>query len=112
MKFDNLPYDEANQLIITKKLFNLRKNNMALIYGDYDLLKADKKVMAYARYYFDSAALVFFNKDNKSVKFKVNLPKDYSSASLTKHFNGKFSIQNNELIIELPAHSFEIITTK
>ncbi len=112
MKFDNLPADEANQLAITKKLFNLRKNNMAFIYGDYDLLKADKKVMAYARYYFDSAALVFFNKDNKSIKFKVNLPKEYSAASLKKHFNGKFSIQNNELLIELPPHSFEIITTK
>jgi cyclomaltodextrinase len=112
MKFGNLPADEANQLAITKQLFNLRKNNMALIYGDYDLLKVGDKIMAYARYYFDSAALVFFNKDNKSVKFKVNLPKAYSSASLKKHFNGKFSIQNNELLIELPPHSFEIITTK
>ena len=112
MKFGNLPADEANQLEITKQLFNLRKNNMALIYGDYDLLKVGDKIMAYARYYFDSAALVFFNKDNKSVKFKVNLPKAYSSASLKKHFNGKFSIQNNELLIELPPHSFEIITTK
>ena len=112
MKFGNLPADEANQLAITKQLFNLRKNNMALIYGDYDLLKVGDKIMAYARYYFDSAALVFFNKDNKSIKFKVNLPKAYSSASLKKHFNGKFSIQNNELLIELPPHSFEIITTK
>ncbi len=112
MKFGNLPTDEANQLAITKQLFNLRKNNMALIYGDYDLLKVGDKIMAYARYYFDSAALVFFNKDNKSIKFKVNLPKAYSSASLKKHFNGKFSIQNNELLIELPPHSFEIITTK
>jgi hypothetical protein len=74
-------------------------------------LKVDKKVMAYARYYFDSAALVFFNKDNKTVKFKVNLPKEYSTASLKKNFEGKFSIQNNELLIELPPHSFEIITT-
>ena len=112
MKFGNLPADEANQLAITKQLFNLRKNNMALIYGDYDLLKVGDKIMAYARYYFDSAALVFFNKDNKSIKFKVNLPKAYSSASLKKHFNGKFSIQNNEILIELPPHSFEIITTK
>ncbi len=112
MKFGNLPADEANQLAITKQLFNLRKNNMALIYGDYDLLKVGDKIMAYARYYFDSAALVFFNKDNKSIKFKVNLPKAYSSASLKKHFKGKFSIQNNELLIELPPHSFEIITTK
>lgn len=112
MKFENLPPDEANQLNITTKLFNLRKNNMALIYGDYDLLKVDEKVMAYARYYFDSAALVFFNKDNKTVKFKVNLPKEYSTASLRKNFDGKFSIHQNELIIELPPHSFEIITTK
>lgn len=112
MKFDRLPVDEARQLEITQRLFNIRKNNMALIYGDYDLLKVDKKVMAYARYYFGSAALVFFNKDSKAVKFKVNLPKAYSTASLKKNFDGKFSIQNNELLIELPPHSFEIITTK
>jgi glycosidase len=112
MKFENLPADEANQLAITKQLFNIRKNNMALIYGDYDLLKVDNKIMAYARYYFDSAALVFFNRDSKSVKFKVNIPKEYSNASLKKNFDGKFSIQDNELLIELPPHSFEIITTK
>lgn len=111
MKFDNLTADEAHQLKITKQLFNIRKNNMAMLYGDYDLLKADKKVMAYARYYFDSAALVFFNKDNKTVKFKVNLPKEYAAANLKKNFEGKFSIQDNELLIELPPNSFEIITT-
>jgi hypothetical protein len=53
---------KRNQLVISKQLFQLRKNNIALIYGDYNLLKADKKVMAYARYYFDSAALCFLIK--------------------------------------------------
>jgi cyclomaltodextrinase len=112
MKFDHLSTDEAHQLVITKQLLQLRKKNIALIYGDYNLLKADKKVMAYARYYFDSAAFVFFNKENKTIKFKVNIPEKYAAASLKKHFNGKFSIQDNELIIELEPNSFEIITTK
>ncbi len=112
MKFENLSVEEANQLATTQKIFTLRKNNMALIYGDYKLLLADKKIMAYARYYFDNAAWVFFNKDSKIKKFKVSLPKAYASGSLKKSFDGKFSIQNNELLIELPPHSFEIITTK
>jgi glycosidase len=111
MKFDQLSPEESKQLELTKQLFNLRKTTMALLYGDFDLLKADDKVMAYARYYFDSAAIVFFNKDNKKIKYKVVLPKDYARSNLKKHFNGKFSLNNNELIIELEAHSFEIITT-
>jgi cyclomaltodextrinase len=111
MKFDQLSPEESKQLELTKQLFNLRKTTMALLYGDFDLLKADDKVMAYARYYFDSAAIVFFNKDNKKIKYKVVLPKDYARSNLKKHFNGKFSLNNNELIIELEPHSFEIITT-
>lgn len=111
MKFENLSNEEAGQLEITRQLFNLRKNSMALIYGDYDLLKVNDNVMAYARYYFDNAAFVFFNKSNSSAKFKVNIPKEYSGSSLKKHFNGKFSIDNNSLIIEMEPHSFEVITT-
>ncbi|MCC6251511.1 MAG: alpha-glucosidase C-terminal domain-containing protein [Bacteroidia bacterium] len=112
MVFDNLNTDQQNQFEITQQLFSIRKNNMSLLYGDYDLLKSDKNVMAYGRYYFDNAAFVFFNKDSKSVKFKVNIPKEYASVSLKKYFSGKFNISGNELLIELPPHSFEIITTR
>ena len=112
MKFEKLSAEEAHHLEITKKLLHLRKNNMALIYGDFDLLNANENTLAYARYYFDNAAFVFFNKENKTVKFKVTIPKEYARVSLKKHFNAKFNIDKNDLIIELPPHSFEIITTQ
>ena len=112
MKFDNLSPDQANQLEITKKIFQIRKNNMALIYGDFDWLKSNKEIMAYARYYFGNAAFVFFNKGDKTIKFKVEVPKMYASANLSKNFDSKFTMQEGQMIIELPPHSFEIITTK
>lgn len=112
MKFEKLNAQEANQFETTKKLLHLRKNNMALIYGDFDLLSANENTLAYARYYFDNAAFVFFNKDNKSVKFKVAIPKEYATVSLKKHFNAKFTIDDTDLIIEMAPHSFEIITAQ
>lgn len=112
MKFTQLSADEKEQLKTTKKLLNLRKNNMALLYGDYELLRADVNTMAYARYYFDKAVFVFFNKDNKTASFKVPIPKRFSMANLKNYFIGNFSIKDTDLIIEMPPNSFEIIATQ
>lgn len=112
MKFTQLSADEKEQLKTTKKLLNLRKNNMALLYGDYELLRADVNTMAYARYYFDKAVFVFFNKDNQPASFKVPIPKRFSMANLKNYFSGNFSIKDTDLIIEMPPNSFEIIATQ
>jgi hypothetical protein len=43
---------------------------------DDDLLKVDAKIMGYARYYFENAALVFLNRISKAYSgFKVNIHK-------------------------------------
>lgn len=112
MKFTQLSADEKEQLKTTKKLLNLRKNNMALLYGDYELLRADVNTMAYARYYFDKAVFVFFNKDNQPASFKVPIPKRFSMANLKNYFSGNFSIKDTDLMIEMPPNSFEIIATQ
>jgi glycosidase len=112
MKFTQLSADEMEQLKTTKKLLNLRKNNMALLYGDYELLRADVNTMAYARYYFDKAVFVFFNKDNQPASFKVPIPKRFSMANLKNYFSGNFSMKDTDLIIEMPPNSFEIIATQ
>jgi glycosidase len=112
MKFTQLSADEMEQLKTTKKLLNLRKNNMALLYGDYELLRADVNTMAYARYYFDKAVFVFFNKDNQPASFKVPIPKRFSMANLKNYFSCNFSIKDTDLIIEMPPNSFEIIATQ
>lgn len=85
---------------------------MALLYGDYELLRADVNTMAYARYYFDKAVFVFFNKDNQPASFKVPIPKRFSMANLKNYFSGNFSIKDTDLIIEMPPNSFEIIATQ
>ncbi len=111
MEFKNLNDDELNQLKVTQNIFNLRKHNMALIFGDYAPLKVNESFMAYGRYYFDHSALVFFNKSNKTIKQKIILHKGIETALLKKNFNSNFSLQNNTLIIELQPYSFEIITS-
>lgn len=112
MKFNNLLPLEAQQLEITQKILNARKTSMALTYGDFDLLKVTDNFMAYGRYYFGETALVFFNKSNQSQKIKVTIPADLANASFKKLFDSKWSIDGNNLIIEMLPHSFEILKTE
>jgi glycosidase len=112
MNFSELSENETNQLRLTQKLFKLRKNNMALLFGDYEILRSDDKTMAYARYYFNEAVFVIFNKGNQSANFKISLPAWYKGDNFKNHFNGNFTINNQEMMIEMPANSFEIITSE
>jgi glycosidase len=111
MQFDKLNDLEKAQFKITKELLRIRKTNISLLLGDMDWLKEEKDVLAYARYYLDNVAIVFFNKSEVSKKIKVKLPDKYASAALKKHFNGNWSVINNEIIVELPPHSFEILSS-
>jgi hypothetical protein len=76
-----------------------------------DWLKEGEDVMAYARYYLDNVAIVFFNKSDQPQTIKVKVPKKYASSALKKHFDSKWSIMQNEISVVLPPHSFEILSS-
>jgi cyclomaltodextrinase / maltogenic alpha-amylase / neopullulanase len=111
MEFEKLSDKEREQFKITRELFRIRKSNIALLLGDMDWLKEGEDVMAYARYYLDNVAIVFFNKSDQPQTIKVKVPQKYASSALKKHFDSKWSIIQNEISVVLPPHSFEILSS-
>jgi glycosidase len=71
MQFDNLAEKEQDVLNNVKKLTQLRKENLTLIYGDYLPLAVTKNVFAFARIYMGKMTIVAINKslENQKVKY-------------------------------------------
>jgi len=109
MRFKNLIEDEQNTFEVVKKLIKLRRNNIQLIYGDYELLFLDKYIYAYSRNYFDKIAVVLFNKSSKPMPITVKIPNRIIMDDLQSNFNSDFSIEGNMMQVIVDGNSFEII---
>jgi glycosidase len=74
MQFDNLSEKEQDVFDNVKKLTQLRKENLALIYGDYILLAATQDVFAFARIYMGKMVIVAINKSLENQKINYLNP--------------------------------------
>jgi len=110
MKFDGLSEKESSTLEITKKLIKIRRDNIQFLFGDFDLLYVDSKVMIYSRCYFDKTGIVFLNKSGKPGPVHVKLDKRFESMKLKANFGTEFNFTNGKIEIFLEANSFEILT--
>ncbi len=110
MKFDSLSKYEQYLKITTAKLANLRNSNLALIYGDFTVMKVSEKVYIYMRSYFDKAVIVIFNKDKSPRKIEFDLPDRFMKAGFTAQFGNKFMLENGKVSLELPGNSFDLLT--
>ena len=108
MKFDGLNNREKKLLETVAALGNLRKNNPALIYGDFINLKSEKDSWVYARKYFDKEAIIIINNTNKVKDFEVEIPASLKK-SLKATFGNKFTLEGGKLKITLPAYSSEVL---
>jgi cyclomaltodextrinase len=99
MKFDNLSAEELATRDRAKKMIELRKNNLALIYGDLTIERADAEVLIIRRKYFDNEVVSVFNKSTS--KQTIDLGKKGG----TTNFYGKMTDSS----LSLPANSFEMV---
>ncbi len=109
MKFSGLNNDEKVTIDFTKKIVNIRKNNLALIYGDFIPLLVKQDVYAFVRGYFTNRVIVVFNKSNKAKVVNIQLPDDYNGRVFLESFGSHFVIKDNELSIQVEGNSFEIL---
>lgn len=101
MRFDNLtPHEEATRAR-AKKLIALRRNNLALIYGDLEIIEESNNHLIIKRSYFNNHVLTVFNKS--AAPLTLTLP--VSNAGTT-HFDGKL----DQGTLTLKPYNFEIIT--
>lgn len=112
MKFDDLTPMELSTKEIAVKLVNIRKNNLALIYGNFMTLQADKNTYAFVRDYFDNSVIAVFNKGNEVAEISIDLPEWVNTGQMKGEFGNDFSIIENKLKIKLLPWSFEILSSR
>jgi len=112
MRFSGLTSNESITKAFTKKIVNIRKNNLALTYGDYKPLIVNQDVFAFTRGYFSSRVIVIFNKSNEAKEVKLLLPSEYASREYNVSFGSKINKENNGLSVVILANSFEILIAK
>jgi glycosidase len=84
----------------TQKLVNLRRSNMALTYGDTEIMYNQNGVLVLSRKYFDSVAIVVLNKALSSETRTIELPKHLTTPLQQLQQN---NIRINQNIIEIQA---------
>ena len=110
MKFDSLDARETKLKNTVAKLARMRNAYLALTFGDFRTLRVTDRSYVYLRSYFDQVAVVIFNKDKQARKVEFELPERFHATTLKAHFGNTFLNNGGTITVELPAHSFEILT--
>ncbi|HRX31256.1 MAG TPA: alpha-amylase family glycosyl hydrolase [Tenuifilaceae bacterium] len=111
MKFSGLNHAEQKTLNTVTKLVNLRRDNLALVYGNFVTLTANDSIYCYLRKYLDNVVVVVFNKSNEEKILNVKLPDYVKDSKLYSQFGSKFSYQDQDLSVTVQPNSFEILVT-
>ncbi len=107
MRFD-LSEQEKETLETTKRITALRKQHLALQFGDIHDICADGKMMHYQRKYFDDEVIVVFNKDSVA----HTLPLHTQVEDWHAEFGNSMKHAHGSIEINVPAYGFEILTKK
>lgn len=108
MKFNNLTPNELFTKKTAETLIHLRTTNMALIYGDFHMIEATEKTIAYARCYFGKNVLVIFNKNKIKKQVTIEVSPFLNEKKLKPIFGSVYHITQKKITIDMPAYSFEI----
>lgn len=111
-KFGDYTPNEQRTLEAVKKLTAIRNQNMALIYGDFNVLAISSTSYAYLRTYMRNSVLTAFNKSNLEQAISVEIPTYVDVSKLKAEFGNSFTIEGGKLTINLKPTAFEIITLK
>jgi len=71
MTFENLNQFEQKTIEHTKTFIQLRKNHMALLYGDFNILYQNGQQLVISRKYFDDVVVIAFNKGNTDATITI-----------------------------------------
>ena len=108
MRFEGLSANEAAVKETVQQLIEVRKNNMALLFGQTRIIQADDQILAFTREYFDQKELIVFNKDpEKPVSLTYNLK--IGPDGVESEFGSVVNESANGLSVELKPLRFDII---
>jgi cyclomaltodextrinase len=111
MKFDDWTNEEATTRYRLEQVWQLRKESMALNYGETEMLFESATQLAYLRNFFGEAVVVCFNKGSSEATFNLPIPAHLRKAEVMGHFGNPVAMQQESLLITtLAPYSFEIIS--
>ncbi|MFI5171225.1 MAG: alpha-amylase family glycosyl hydrolase [Chitinophagales bacterium] len=122
MRFDSLDKFEQDVKNTVTQLAKFRSQHMALLYGDFEIVRADDEVLIYRRTYFDDIIYVVFNKSNREQSADISLNEETKNYKIKPTFGSigfvdTVSISPNTdpgiyyfYEINMTPYSFEIIT--
>ena len=110
MKFDSLNKHEMALKTTTSKLAHLRNSNLALVYGDFTMIRVTDKVYIYMRSYFDKAVIVVFSKEKSPRTIEFELPDRYKESVFTAQFGHKFTAEKGKIMLDIGRNAFEILS--
>jgi len=110
MKFDGLEDMEMETRNVSKKLVQLRRNNIQFTYGGFEILQVKDQTFVYARKYFDKTGIVVFNKSKEEKNINILVPQHYNLKNLNNNFMGEIATENYNISIKLKANSFDVLT--
>ena len=93
-------------------LSEIRRNHLALQYGDFKTLFISDDTWVYARQYFDDVVIVAHNKSNEEKT--INIPMvdflNNKKGKWNNYFGQKISNQNMTMTLTLAGNAFEVLT--
>ncbi|MGB6037883.1 MAG: alpha-amylase family glycosyl hydrolase [Cryomorphaceae bacterium] len=107
---DDLSDREQAMLQKVTTMANLRKGNMALLYGDTEVLSFSDKEIAVLRNYFDQSAILLINSSREEKTVTVEIPVHYNIEGIKANFGNQFTVDGRTITVVLPPVSFEILT--
>lgn len=112
MKFDGFNSKEQFTLETVKRLVNIRRENMALNYGNFIVLIVEKDVYAYVRTYLNNSVIVVFNKSTEEKEITLQLPSFIGEKIFSAEFSSEFSLENSAITVKVKPNFFEILVGK
>jgi len=112
MKFSGLDEREKKLQNTTKKLIRLRRDNLALTFGDFHLLRVDSTAFVYARTYFDRLVVVAFTKEATPRKIVFDLPPGHAGSVLAAVFGSEPELKGRRCSVLIDPLSFSILTNQ
>ncbi len=109
MRFDGLADAEKKLKNTVSKLANLRKHNMALMFGDFEVLEISKDTYVFARTYFNKIVVVIFNKGREQVDISFILPERFDKNEFITQFGGSYTRNGRVITMLLDGNNFNVL---
>lgn len=111
MRFSGLNNREQTTKEVCARLAALRKNHMALLFGNFNILKSEKEALVYSRDYLNDHVWIAFNTSDKDYTVELNVPTN-KQAKIESFSKTKAQLKDGKLVFSIPSHGFDIMYLK